>query len=204
MKKFIFFFLLMYSSGGFAQYYLLNFFQKNYDSTIIYFSNSNWDMFPNYFILSKKNKSIYAFTYTKPGRRFVGRKNYNRDSLMKYRYEDSIFISTPLDSNQFLKTFPAEQIKLDSLWKYLIANNIFNLKDDSDFGDGCKKVAPANRCYVFDAGFVNFYLIDKTKTHRLVYYAPEYFETKCCPGVPERKIIMKIAPLIRNLLTGAE
>ncbi len=81
-----------------------NFFKDNFDSTIIYYSWSSWYPYPNYYIMTKNDSSLYYFTYESPYSPIIGR-SYPIALLNKFIREQFLFQGTSPDTNQYFLPF---------------------------------------------------------------------------------------------------
>ena len=180
-------------------YPLVNTLQQEFDSSIVFFPRSNWDMSPNFFILSKKNGKITAARYARPPRHPIRRKTLDPDSLRQLQVDDSlydVFMWTNPAVNQFYVQQHLADSTLNRIWEYATAQDMFRARDDHDFGHGCSGIDSTNKCYVFDAGEKTFYMISKTYCKYLLYYAPDFFEKRCCPGVKERQAVNNLSAMM--------
>jgi hypothetical protein len=116
---------------------LESYFQKNFDSTIIYHSYGNWDNTLNLYILAKKDDTIYYYRYFKPfNQSLSGRVGPSKSDLHKKLYT-RYYENQPLKFNfkkmdiddSFFWVYTEQHI--GSFWEQVQAENIWNYLDDS-------------------------------------------------------------------------
>lgn len=163
--------IIFFSKTVFAQPYnektpLHQFFKNNFDSTIIYFQWSSWNISPNYYILSKKDSNFYYYTYSSPYRRVKG-YNYPGNLELKFITENLIFEKTTPDTNRYL--FPI-QFHYSVQRKYWSEVNSYNLWILTD------KVPISKKCESLDGDEDTYYLITKSNIKLLSFYDADFFE----------------------------
>ena len=79
---------------------------------------------------------------------------------------------------------------LELLWKNLLQNELFVLKDEKELSNFCPKKYAIYHSYSYE-----FTLISKTKMKTLSYYYPEHYD-EVCFGMAERKKIINAVSAI--------
>ena len=95
-----------------------------------------------------------------------------------YRYKDDIEKLNLTDHS------------LELLWKNLLQNELFVMKDEKELSNFCPKKYDVYHSYSYE-----FTLISKTRMKTLSYYYPEHYD-EVCFGMPERKKIMNAVSAI--------
>ena len=166
---------------------LHQFFQSNYDSTIIYYGWSSWGGAPNYFIVSKKDSNTYYFSYTSPYRKMFGYK-IPGDLDFKFMLEQSKFENTPPDTNRYFFPVKIHYSLRNKYWTDINAFNIWRLTDDIKY---------SSKCETTDGGKDIYYLITTAGIKSLSFYNADSLED-CEPDtnrqneIKTRNLIMKI------------
>lgn len=169
---------------------LHQFFQDNYDSTIIYHNWSSWYLAPNYIIIAKQKQNLYLFTYTSPYRKLQGRP-IPGDLKKLYSEEESKFQKTIPDTNRYLLALNIRSQDLQKTWKQLNIHELWKIK--SNRGD------TANNCIVEDGDENTFFLITETGIKITEFYSPSTYE-ECAGKNPDRqKAIQAIEVLVGAL-----
>ena len=179
--------LLGIALGSYAQELtpLHTFFQRNYDSTIIYQSGVRERDGPAYRILAKHQKQLYFFTYQSPYHDARGR--YFPGNLLRHsaRLEAAFQAAVP-DTNRYLLPATVLPDTLRHHWQRLRPWQLWHLKGD---GPG----EPAGRTCVIDDGDHNtFYLIDRRGIRPASFYAPAYWEECLGPDPNRQRALMLI------------
>lgn len=164
------------SSVGFTK--LHEFLLNQFDSTIIYYSYSNWHFYPNYLIVSKVKNQVYFFTYINPYR-----KPYPADRPIilnrLFSNEEIKFTRTAADTNQYFLPFYLHPSKKDSIWREINTYNIWDTKIDHSFKES------TNNSKVQDGDEFEFHLITKEGIKRKYWYEADT-EERYSPGNPYR------------------
>ncbi len=79
---------------------------------------------------------------------------------------------------------------LELLWKNLLQNELFVLKDEKELSNFCPKKYDVYHSYSYE-----FTLITKTRMKTLSYYYPEHYD-EVCFGMSERKKIINAVSAI--------
>jgi hypothetical protein len=148
---------------------LHEFFQANYDSTIIYHSWSNWYSAPNFLIVARHKDKLYYFTYTSPYKNLLGRY-FPGNISQKFMEEENKFERTVPDTNRYLLSKDILQETLGKYWNELQAANLWKLKDDKH------SLTSTGNCMIADGNTNTFYLINKEGIKVLNFYEPAYWE----------------------------
>lgn len=171
IKKLILFILTFFSFNILiAQKYnektpLHQFFKNNYDSTIIFFGWSSWNISPNYCIIAKKDSNVYYFTYTSPYRSVIG---FNYPGLSnKFMNEELLFQKTTPDTNRYFLPVKFDYIVRNKYWIEINSFDIWSLTDN---------IPESKKCFSNDTGEDTYYLITKKDIKILSFYDAEYFE----------------------------
>lgn len=182
---------------------LFDFFQKNSDSTIILSHLQNIYEYPDYFIVSKKGDTINMYTYRfrnlietpinvdvpKAFAKAIARVNY-------------MAIDQAPAINTLLKVMVVDKQSLNTLWKDLMNEQIWNIKDDAVDGEGCPVVKGKNVIEIFDGGGPLFKLITKERIKDLKFYSPVFYEEHC-PGRSGRISAIKVQELFKTYFKRA-
>ncbi len=153
---------------------LHDFLLNNFDSTIIYYTYSNWYYYPNYLIASKLNNELFYFTYVNPYRNpnVVSRPSSLKNLFFK---EEMKFWRTPADTNQYFLPFYINHLKKDSAWKQINRFNIWETKIDHSF------IENPNKPIIHDGDEFEIHLITKQGIKRKYWYEPDSDE-RYSPG----------------------
>ena len=102
---------------------LEKFFQDNYDSTIIYYLNSNTKENKKYYILSRKGDKLYYYLYDSV---FISdRKNTDKNLDQYVKRNDK--------GNNYLHLIPSDTItNKESFWSKIQKINLWNIIDDKN------------------------------------------------------------------------
>lgn len=73
------------------------------------------------------------------------------------------------------------------IWKNLIQNEIFSLRNEKDLSNFC-----ALKYEIYNSYTYEFTIISKSRMKILSYYNPEYYD-EVCYGLPERKKVINVA-----------
>lgn len=79
---------------------------------------------------------------------------------------------------------------LELIWKNLVQNEIFSMKDEKELSNFCPKKYQVYHSYSYE-----FTLISKNRIKTLSYYYPEHYD-EACFGMPERKKIINAVSVI--------
>ena len=79
------------------------------------------------------------------------------------------------------------QANLEKIWKNLIQNDLFSIKNEKDIANFC-----ALKYHIYDSYTYEFTIISKSDMKVLSYYNPEYYD-EVCYGLPERKKVINSA-----------
>ena len=151
-------------------------FQENYDSTIFYHSYSVFEDNPDFYIVGKKDDTIYYYHYYISPTQYPTKENgpFNSDirKLFMNRYLNNrrnnriskIYSKIDLDDNFFWVT---TEVSKGSLWEMIQNENIWNFVDDRN--EKLKNEVIAN---VIDGGGCYFKLITRDKVTFLSYWVP--------------------------------
>lgn len=193
-KKIILFILLTFSYSFLqAQMYkdttpLHKFFANNFDSTIIYNQWSSWHPYPNYYIIAKKDSSVYYFTYKSPYSKVQGRY-YPADLHKNLIQDQGKFNSTVPDTNRYFLPVYIHYSNRQLFWSQINSFDVWNFKEVNENISGCQ---------VDDDGSDTYYLITKQGVKVKTFYAADFYES-CKPGninlineIKARNTILKI------------
>lgn len=148
---------------------LHEFFQANYDSTIILHSWSDWYSVPNYVIMAKQKDRLYYFTYSSPYQQLLGHP-FPGNLAQKFGEEETKFKNTAPDTNRYFLSKRIRQENLSKHWNELQAYKLWSLKDD-------KTNLTANGKCIIEHGTTNtFFLIDKAGIKVMNFHEPEFWE----------------------------
>ncbi|NDK55476.1 hypothetical protein [Pontibacter fetidus] len=168
---------------------LHQFFQANYDSTIIYHRWSNWNSQPNYIIVTKYKNQLYFFTYANPYRQAQG-ISLPGDLHKLYAKEDFKYDQTLPDTNRYLVAHYIKPSILQDYWKELKVKQLWNIK--------VSKVNTDDICGIDDGDENTFYFISKSVIKRADFYAPSYF-AKCYSNDPNLQKAIQTIKLLQEL-----
>lgn len=166
---------------------LHKFLQENFDSTIIYYSWSNWYSYPKYQIISKQGTSVYFFTYKSPYQMIGGMAP--NVLAEKFVLEEMRFRQTPPDTNRYFLPKYVMAKDRDIHWKQVNDFDVWNVGKDKYEPGGCN---------VYDDGTDTFYLISKSGVKVLDYYAPDFFET-CKPKNINRQNVIRTRDVMKKI-----
>jgi len=149
---------------------LHTFFQRNYDSTVIYQSGLREQRGPYYLILAKQQNRVDFFTYISPYRETAGR--YFPGNLVRHfaRKEAEFRAATP-DTNQYFLPGMVQSSVLTTCWNQLDTRRLWAIKSDQQAASGA-----SGQCVIDDGDYSTFYLIDRRAIRAASFYAPAYFE----------------------------
>ena len=167
---------------------LHKFFRNNFDSTIIYHQWSSWYPYPKYYIIAKKDSSVYYFTYKSPYSNVQGRY-YPADLHKRFGQEEGKFKSTVPDTNRYFLPFYIHYSNRPLHWSQINSFNIWNLKEVNENVNGCE---------VYDDGSDTYYLLTNQSVEVKTFYAADFYES--CRGgnvnlineIKTRNTILKI------------
>ena len=152
---------------------LHTFFQRNYDSTIIYQCGLRKQHQLAYLILAKRENQVYFFTYQSPYRNTGGRY-FPGNLLRHYSKLEAAFQAAVPDTNRYLVPGTVPLDTLCRYWRRLGPRQLWAIK-----GDGPNQPAAPN-CAVDDGDNNTFFLIDLRAIKAAEFYAPAYWEE--CAG----------------------
>lgn len=89
-----------------------------------------------------------------------------------------------------LKKLSLPDQSLELIWKNLVQNEIFSMKDEKELPNFCPK-----KYHVYHSYSYEFTLISKNRIKTLSYYYPEHYD-EACFGMPERKKIINSVSVI--------
>jgi len=155
---------------------LEKFFQENYDSTIFYHTYSYFKNNPDFYIVGKKDDTIYYYHYDKhPTQGPTKMIGPFKSGLTKF------FVNRFINNNRFSKVYPI--INLDdnffwvntevlkgSLWEKIQSENIWNLVDDRS-----ELLRNEPSPDILDGGGCSFKLITNNKVISLSYWVPQVY-----------------------------
>ena len=168
------------------------FLQQNADTTLVFSYASGFVNTPTYFVLSKKSDTLTLYKYDSGSKNYLARVPKKiRDSLNKL---NKPWESFEIGINRFFSVVNIAQDSAKVFWSKIDRLKPFQLKDDSDNGEGCPKSNVGYDNNIYDGGGIELYLITRKNIKNLYYYAPQYYE-KLCPGREDRKAILKIEQL---------
>jgi hypothetical protein len=148
---------------------LHEFFQANYDSTIILHNWSSWYSAPNYVIMAKHKGKLYYFTYSSPYQQLLGAP-FPGNLSQKFRDEETKFNNTAPDTNRYFLSRRILQETLVKHWNELQTNKLWSLKDDKT------NLTDLGKCMIEDGTTSTFFLIDKAGIRISNFNEPEYWE----------------------------
>jgi hypothetical protein len=172
---------------------LQQFFKNNYDSTIIYYPWSNWDSAPNYYIVAKKGRDVYCFTYSCPPYKRMAGRYYPGNLNLKFMQLYNKFKAISPDTNNYFAAYTANYNSQKSLWKQINSFGIWNLKD---------KDLPNNTCVTDDGGYDTYYLITNTGVRAMEYYGVET-NKECAPKDINRQKNIQIRECVKTLFQNS-
>ncbi len=185
---------LLISLGGLPQKSgitpLHEFFQKNYDSTIIYHSGSSWYNHPNYLILAKQKDTYYFFSYSSAYRGQLGRQ-FPGNLHKIFTWQEYKFQIIPPDTNQYLIPHRLTTQKLKPIWQSLPPRTLWTIKDDTEF--------KSSDCIVNDGEEHTFFLITKAIIKTAQFHEPVYKE-ECEGKNVHRQQAIKVIQMMRGIL----
>jgi len=173
--------------------------QNDFDSTIIYSTYSNWDISPNYFIISKKSNQIYFYRYSINHRSYKGREvSFPRKSELSNKLIDLdvYFETTKPDINPYFRWVDTKYLD-SSIWKEITKYELWNLIDDRNI-----KIESDRKIDIYDGVNSVFKLITKDKIIELNYYEPEFYNQEYFNQ--SRDNIVKIEKIITGLYKNLE
>jgi hypothetical protein len=160
---------------------LHTFFQRNYDSTIIYQSGLRQKDGPNYLILAKQANQVYFFSYSSPYREAAGRYFPGR-LISFFANEEAAFRAAVPDTNRYLLPVAVLSDTLRRYWRLLNPRRFWAVKDD-------RQIPPPSSthpCGIDDGDDNTFYLITPRSLKVASFYAPAYWE-ECLGKDPNRQ-----------------
>ena len=133
--------------------------------------------------LHEQNEYVIAFRVLLPSSSQEFKSEYFiltrlGNNLQAFRYK-----------NEIEKLSLADQ-SLELLWKNLMQNELFALKDEKELSIFCAKKYAVYHSYSYE-----FTLISKTRMKTLSYYYPEHYD-EVCFGMAERKKIINAVSAI--------
>lgn len=168
---------------------LHQFFQKHFDSTLIYHEFSSWSPYPNYHIVAKSKGSVFLFTYKNPYAAIRGRNLPMELALHFYRSDDNFQAVKP-DTNRYLLPFvPAFHYNGPNRWEQLAQLRIWQLQPATQF---------TATCSVEDGSEIVFYRITKNDIQTIYFYDAEELDT-CTPADTNRKTAIELMRYFRDL-----
>lgn len=174
---------------------LHRFFQRNYDSTVVYQSGLRERDGPAYLILAKHKSQVYFFTYQSPYRGAQGR--YFPGKLVHhFARQEAAFRATVPDTNRFL--LPGRGAPPDTLrryWRRLNPPRFWQVQGDSQ----ASPATAAHPCGIDDGDYNTFYLVDPRLIRAAAFYAPAYWE-ECLGRNPNRQQAINARRVFQMLL----
>lgn len=156
---------------------LEEFFQKNYDSTVIYYKVDAFQSLPVYYILAKANDTVYYYQYKFNENGYPADHVGPRASGMNYKlykiYMNYSYKSKP-DINTYFSWLKTEKTN-GSLWENIQSNNLWNFIDDHNIE--LIKDEEDHRYEILDGHAYVFRLITKNEVIFLLYDCPEIFNS---------------------------
>ncbi len=95
------------------------------------------------------------------------------------------FVYNPITEKLSLKAL--SNVNLDMIWKNLVQNELFTMKNEKDLANFC-----ALKYHIYDSYTYEFIILSKSDMKVLSYYNPEYYD-EVCYGLPERKKVINSA-----------
>ncbi|TBO45059.1 hypothetical protein [Pedobacter kyonggii] len=169
---------------------LYKFLKDNTDTTFVLKYESNWNLNPEYLILSKKRDTINAYVYkitTSLDQRIVIPHNFS------YKFYQNTQV--PVDVNPYFNPKYLSADSLMNIWKELTSLKPWSINDDQIDGAGCPVSQDSLQRQIRDAASIKLSLITKKGIKELSFYAPQYYEKEICPGRTGRQLILKIEEL---------
>ncbi len=169
------------------------FLRRNADTTIVFNILGNWSLPKPVYYLSKKGDTINFYRYgTYYNYRILAPRNIG-DSINKaHRDWDAL----KMGINRFFNLINVPKHEIIMLWKRVLEQKPWQIKDDVVEGLGCAEYTDDK--YISDMAGIGLYLITKNTTKYLYFYSPEYFETKVCKSREGRKAIIAIEKLFEK------
>ena len=155
-----------------------DYFQRNYDSTIIVHYSSAWGDRPDYFFIAKRFDTIYYYHYFKPfniNNDFdkVGPQNSHLHEYFQKRFEKNShsFLSGYNEFDVYDDSFfwVFTEVSKGSLWEKIQSENIWN------FVDSHNEKFRINEIDVEDGPISEYKLITYDKLVALYYKSPELY-----------------------------
>jgi hypothetical protein len=145
------------------------------------------DMKPFLNTLHEQNEYVIAFRVVLPSTSQGLKSDYFiltrlGNNVQAFRYKDE------------LKKLSLSDQLLELLWKNLIQNQLFTMKDEKELSNFCPKKYAIYHSYSYE-----FTLISKTRMKTLSYYYPEHYD-EVCFGMAERKKIINTVSAIDLLV----
>jgi len=150
---------------------------------------------PQYWVLSKKGDTVNAYKYGSSYIRNVLQPQAIRRKLLKTHEPQDIY---DVGINRFFNVVAIEKNEVNRIWKTVMAEQPWNITDDSTDGYGCPPVSKGEKTDVFDAGTIKLFLITPKEIKTLKFYAPVFYE-KECPGRKGRQAIHKIDQVFKDI-----
>ncbi len=171
---------------------IIDFLQRNADTTIAISRSTNWGIQYKTFYLSKKGDTINLYRYG---------ENFNHKIRLPKKIRDSVYLASKdweigkLGINRFFTVININDNEVKTLWQKVTSQKPWQIKDDKhDGGEGCPEYYTKEK-YISDLGGISLYLVTKNEIKTLYFYAPKYLETEVCPSRLGRKAILKIEEL---------
>lgn len=156
---------------------LEEFFEKNYDSTVIYYMTDAFQSLPVFYILAKANDTVYYYQYKFNENGYPADHVSPRNSGMNYKlykiYMNYRFKLKP-DINTYFSWLKTENTN-GSLWENIRSNNLWNFKDDNNIE--LIKDEEGHKYEILDGSSYVFRLITKKEVISLVYFCPEIYNS---------------------------
>lgn len=151
---------------------LFRFFQRHFDSTLVYQISSNWYNAPYMLLLAKQGHNIYFFTYRSPYAATRGR--FIPGGLtQQFTKQEARFQTTIPDTNQYLLPQPVMSATLLQTWKTLNMKRLWKISNTDP--------RPAReQCIVDDAATVTLHFLNRSGIRAASFYAPDAYEQ--CEG----------------------
>lgn len=133
--------------------------------------------------LHEQNEYVIAFRVVLPSSLQGSKPDYFiltrlGNNIQAFRYKDE------------LEKLSLSDQSLAVLWKNLVQNELFTLKDEKELSNFCPKKYAIYHSYSYE-----FTLISKTRMKTLSYYYPEHYD-EVCFGMAERKKIINVVSAI--------
>lgn len=182
---------------------LFDYFKDNADSTIVLSHLQNINLYPEYFIVSKKGDTINMYTYRyRTPIQIVSGIDVPGTMAKRIWKENMAAASKAPDINLFFEVKVLNKDSLNQLWIDLRKVDVWKIKDDKVEGAGCPIIPGKPTPQIYDAGGPIFKLITKSAIRELTFYAPSYFE-KECPGRAGRIAALKTEKIFIDYFTTA-